>query len=226
MNRLRNKILNENFQPVIKSSKPYKRLDFSASNSELIKQEFESTNQFSEYVFQIMLEENRKIGVGGYGEKRIIYSKLRHFGAGNAEARDLHLGTDIWADEGTIVYAPLNGYIHSFAFNNHEGDYGPTIILRHQVDNNTFFTLYGHLSQSSLEGIEVGQEFKAGQVIGSIGNLPENGNWPPHLHFQIIEEIGSYIGDYPGVCHKKDSDYYFQNCPNPNLILRIAENNA
>lgn len=225
MKKLQNLLQKSHFKPVIQTNKIYEKLDFSSKNLDLVNMQFENVVQFSDYVFQEMLLKNHKIGIGGYGEKRVIYLKLKHFSGGEANARDLHLGTDIWTDAGTPIYAPLKGHIHSFAFNNHQGDYGPTIILRHQIENIPFFTLYGHLSLSTLEGLRINQVFEAGQILGTLGNFPENGNWPPHLHFQIIAEMGNYDGDYPGVCHEKDSAYFFQNCPNPNFILKIAENN-
>jgi len=41
------------------------------------------------------------------------------------------------------------------------------------------------------------------------------------LHFQIIKDIKDYKGDYPGVCAAKDLKYYKNNCPNPNLLLKL-----
>ncbi len=216
---------NHLFVPIIQETKPCRKLDFSADNTTLAKQKFENVGQFSEYVFQDLLSNNEYMGIGGYRENRVIYSKLQHFGGGEIDARNLHLGTDIWANAGTVVFAPMDGTIHSFHYNNHEGDYGPTIILKHQLDNHCFYTLYGHLSLDSIVAIKRNQLIKAGTALGQIGDYPENGNWPAHLHFQIIEDIGSFQGDYPGVCNQKDSDYFFQNCPNPNLILKVAENN-
>ncbi len=52
-------------------------------------------------------------------------------------------------------------------------------------------------------------------------NFPENGDWPPHLHFQIISEIGEYKGDFPGVSSVENREYFLRICPDPNLILRI-----
>ncbi|MEP6913389.1 MAG: response regulator, partial [bacterium] len=46
-----------------------------------------------------------------------------------------------------------------------------------------------------------------------------NGDWPPHLHFQIIEDMRVHEGDYPGVCSISERAKYLNNCPNPDLIL-------
>ena len=46
-------------------------------------------------------------------------------------------------------------------------DYGPVIILRHETDDGTeFFTLYGHLSRESLDGLDVGTRSRR-RAIGS-----------------------------------------------------------
>ena len=51
----------------------------------------------------------------------------------------------------------------------------------------------------------------------------ENGNWPPHLHFQIIEDMELKEGDYPGVCTSANREKYLANCPNPDLILTLMQ---
>jgi murein DD-endopeptidase MepM/ murein hydrolase activator NlpD len=63
--------------------------------------------------------------------------------------------------------------------------------------------------------------FKKGQQIATLGDASVNGDYSPHLHFQIIKNIGDYFGDYPGVCSKTDLNFYLDNCPNPNLLLKI-----
>ena len=52
--------------------------------------------------------------------------------------------------------------------------------------------------------------------------MKENGDYPPHLHFQIILDIENFYGDYPGVCSENDLKYYSQNCPDPNLVLKLS----
>jgi murein DD-endopeptidase MepM/ murein hydrolase activator NlpD len=212
------------FVPVINASKPYKRLDFSESNKALQQRDLSDTEIFSQFVFEEMLESNSFIGIGGYNENRIIYRQRAHFSEDEAKPRSIHLGTDIWTDAGELVYAPLNATIHSFAFNDHYGDYGPTIILTHELAGTTFFTLYGHLSLDSLDGLYVGKKINAGEKLASIGPYPENGDWPPHLHFQIIGDMGNHQGDFPGVSSIENQEHYLSTCPDPNLLLRILEN--
>lgn len=208
------------FEKVISSEKPYRKLDFSESNQDLLAQNLTETSVFSDYVFDVMLSKNQFIGIGGYDENRVIYRQRDHF-TNQENARSIHLGIDIWAEAGELIYAPLNGIIHSFAFNNNPGDYGPTIILKHELKEIEFYTLYGHLSLESLDGLYEGKQFAAGEKIAAIGNFPENGDWPPHLHFQVVSEIGKYKGDFPGVSSIENRENFLRSCPDPNLILRI-----
>lgn len=209
------------FSAIVQNGKPYRKLDFTAGNSDLLTRDLSETADFSNYVFGEMLSENTFNGIGGYAEDRVIYRHRKHFNANAEKPRSIHLGVDIWAEPGTPLYAPLDATVHSFAFNDHYGDYGPTIILTHELAGTTFFTLYGHLSLGSLEGLYDGKSIREGERFASIGPYPENGDWPPHLHFQVIRDMGSYRGDFPGVCNAADQEYYLNLCPDPELILRI-----
>ena len=148
-----------------------------------------------------------------------------HFNSDD-EPRRLHLGVDIWADAGTPVFAAFDGFVHSFADNNHFGDYGPTIILEHDLNGLKLFSLYGHLRRVDLEPLVKGEIIKAGQQIGAFGNNIENGSWPPHLHFQLMFDIGGYVGDYPGVGYFSKQADYLQNIPGPALVLRFPQKNV
>ena len=139
------------------------------------------------------------------------------------EARSVHLGMDIWGPAGTKLYAPLGGVVHSFAFNDNFGDYGATIILQHQLDRITFHTLYGHLGLSDIAGLNEGSYVIRGQTIGHFGEAKENGNWPPHLHFQVIKDMELKEGDYPGVCSLSERQKYLLNCPNADLVLGMMK---
>lgn len=209
------------FSAIVQNGKPYRKLDFTAGNSDLLTRDLSETADFSNYVLGEMLSENTFNGIGGYAEDRVIYRHRKHFNANAEKPRSIHLGVDIWAEAGTPLYAPLDATVHSFAFNDHYGDYGPTISLAHELAGTTFFTLYGHLSLGSLEGLYDGKSIREGERFASIGPYPENGDWPPHLHFQVIRDMGSYRGDFPGVCNAADRGYYLNLCPDPELILRI-----
>ena len=158
---------------------------------------------------------------GGYLEERNLYRRSLHFKNETIEERNIHIGIDLWTQAGTAVVCPLDGWIHSFKNNDAVGDYGPTIILKHQLENSIFYTLYGHLSLESIQNLKIGTFFKKGEQLARLGDSSENGDYAPHLHFQIIKNIGNYMGDYPGVCSKSDLDFYKENCPNPNLLLKI-----
>jgi len=60
-------------------------------------------------------------------------------------------------------------------------------------------------------------------VFTEFGMRFENGNWPPHLHFQIIIDIGNWQGDYPGVCKFSERERWLQNCPDPDIILQLKQ---
>lgn len=212
------------FHEIIRNNKPYKKLDFTAGNEDLMARDLSETSIFSDYVFNELLAGNTFNGIGGYGEDRVIYRHRKHFTQHSEKPRSIHLGVDIWTDAGEPLYSPLDGTVHSFAFNDHYGDYGPTIILSHELPGVSFFTLYGHLSLGSLENLYTGKPIKGGERFASVGPYPENGDWPPHLHFQIISEIGDYLGDFPGVSSVQDRNYYLALCPDPDLILRINSN--
>lgn len=211
------------FQPVVLFNPASERLlsmDFTAANTTLTPEILDDTTLFCQYVEQELEKHHCRFGIGGYAEHRTIYARSAHFDTGG-EPRRLHLGIDIWGPAGTPVYAPLNGEVHSFRFNDVRGDYGATIILRHQLEDYTFHTLYGHLSLSDLEGLYKNRQIAAGELIAHLGDIKENGQWPPHLHFQVITDMEGYSGDYPGVCRYSEKARYLANCPDPDLILQM-----
>jgi murein DD-endopeptidase MepM/ murein hydrolase activator NlpD len=113
--------------------------------------------------------------------------------------------------------------VHSFAYNAAAGDYGATIILQHQIEMVTFYTLYGHLSLDDIAALRKGMYITRGQCVGHFGQPNENGNWPPHLHFQIIKDLYRKEGDFPGVCTPADAALYLNNSPQPDLILQLNQ---
>lgn len=196
------------------------RLDFSPSNTDLESLDLSNTAAFDEYVSQQIKNSGSKYGVGGYLEHRAIYRRSTVFATAEADFRNIHLGVDIWTSAGAPIFSPMEGTVHSFQDNTGFGNYGATIILEHKLSEKKLYSLYGHLFLSDLEGLEIGQEIKSGELLARVGPYPENGDWPPHLHFQLIWDLKGNRGDFPGVCAKREMDQYKTICPDPNLILR------
>lgn len=193
-------------------------IDLSVNNRELYEIQELNSSSLTKYIEKKIREARAECGIGGYAEDRLVYRRSKHFGEGE-NARSIHLGVDIWCSANTPVFAPFDATIHSFKNNDNFGDYGPTIILEHKIENTIFYTLYGHLSGASLQKSKVKKSIKKGEKFAVLGTEDENGNWPPHLHFQIITDMQGRKGDFPGVASQKEKEEYLALCPNPNLIL-------
>jgi len=194
--------------------------DFTEANRELAHLDINDVSGFTEYLFESISGAEIPVGIGRYDEDRVLYRHSPLFD-GTAERRSVHLGIDLFVVEGTEVMTPLLGTVHSAADNAGLGNYGPTVILRHELEGIEFHTLYGHLSRRSIEELGPGARLEAGDPVGEVGDLQENGSWPPHLHFQIITDSVEGVVDYPGVAAPSDLDRYLELCPDPNLILGI-----
>jgi peptidoglycan LD-endopeptidase LytH len=195
------------------------RFDLTANNHELNADILGDVSRFSQWIRRKLTDNHCRYGIGGYMELRTIYDNREQFRTDGQERRNLHLGVDIWGDEDTPVYAPLKGKIHSFQDNNHFGDYGPTIILEHDLDGLILYSLYGHLSRKNLIGLTVGQPITAGQLIANLGDVHENGNWPPHLHFQLVLDMMGCWGDFPGACKASEKEKYLGVIPDAGMVL-------
>jgi len=168
----------------------------------------------------VAIDTSKQILAGGYAEDRAVYeTELFDEPEGR---RTVHLGLDIFADAGAEICTPLAGRVHSSQINDGPGNYGPTLILEHALAPGlVFHTLYGHLSRDSLKGLKPGAAFMPGEPIASLGTKRENGDWPPHLHFQILLDIGKARGDYPGVCRRSEQAQWLAICPDPRPLLGL-----
>jgi murein DD-endopeptidase MepM/ murein hydrolase activator NlpD len=88
-------------------------------------------------------------------------------------SRRFHSGVDIGAPAGAPVVATANGSVISAGWN---GGYGKAVIIQH---NGVQQTLYGHLSEIS---VQAGQVITQGTVIGLVGSTGNSTG--PHLHFE------------------------------------------
>ena len=203
-------------------NKDFVSIDLSVKNKALDLFDISVSNNLDSFINDFIQERKAKVAFGGYLEKRSLYKRSTYFKNESKEnERNIHLGVDLWCNAFTPVFAPLDATVHSFNNNTNFGDYGPTIILKHSINNVEFYTLYGHLSTDSISNLYVGKTIKKDEKIGVLGTADVNGDYPPHLHFQIIKDMQGFVGDYPGVCSKTDLAFYKINCPDPNILLKL-----
>jgi len=87
----------------------------------------------------------------------------------------MHTGIDFTARIGTPIYVTGDGTVVKAEFN--FGGYGRTVVVDHGFG---FSTLYAHLH--SID-VEVGDEVRRGDIIGTVGNSGRSVG--PHLHYEV-----------------------------------------
>jgi 4-aminobutyrate aminotransferase-like enzyme/Ser/Thr protein kinase RdoA (MazF antagonist) len=217
------------FAPVMGSDlgqAPLAVFDLSVGSLEIPRPEVvQDPPAFSDHVDALMAAEGARFGIGRYDEPRLVYvtELFRHASNWQDENRTVHLGIDLFCEAGSPVFAPLDGTVHSAANNAAAGDYGPTIVIEHVAEDGSvrFFTLYGHLSVESLDGMTPGRRVKAGEQIARLGDIAVNGGWPPHLHFQVVADMLGRLGEFPGVAAPRERDLWLSLCPDPNVIVGV-----
>lgn len=86
-----------------------------------------------------------------------------------------HYGTDLRLSIGDTVRSVFDGIVRMAQYDRY--GYGHYVLVRHY---NGLETLYGHLSKRK---VSVGQEVRAGELIGLGGNTGRSTG--PHLHFEV-----------------------------------------
>lgn len=156
-------------------------------------------------------------GIGRYNEERRGMYTNELFQEANGP-RTIHMGIDIAAPVGFSVHAFYAGEIFLVGNNDAPGDYGHTVITKHELGNEVLYALHGHLAKKSIEARGPGQKFSAGEIIGWIGDRHENGGWNPHLHFQLCLEKPAKC-DLPGVVSASQREAALKTYPDPRLVL-------
>jgi len=172
-------------------------------------------------VQRVLADYGAQVGVGGYDEARVMYDWGTE--TGWTERRTVHIGLDVSVAPGTALFAPLDGVVHAFAHADAHHDYGPMIVLRHEIPDAVaipFYTLYGHLTLDSLEGLTVGQRIAKGQLFARVGAAPINGDWWPHVHVQIVTDMLDVTCNVDGVCRPSQRTVWRSLCPDPNLLVQ------
>ncbi len=108
-----------------------------------------------------------------------------------AQGFTYHLGIDFNVRESARVHSPTIGKVvqvwHDADTN---GGWGGRLIIELK---RRLYLVVAHLDRIFAGE---GQRVRQGQVLGTIGGPPENGNWHPHLHVQLVrgsfEDIDGY----------------------------------
>ena len=223
----KNKFSANELFPTVKKNKFYK-IDLSVGSKWIGgRKEIEDLDLFQFKIEKLQKEYPDQIIAGGYLEPRSIYSSNSYDKIGNfgSESRTIHLGLDFWLPPGTKVNSMFDGEVVTAINDKGNKEYGGLLIIKHKVEDFEFYTLYGHNTVSSVLKNKIGARIKKGDVIAEIADYPENGNWAPHLHFQIMLSKLNYKTDFPGVCYYNQIEIWKDLCPNPNLLFRSADLN-
>lgn len=153
-------------------------------------------------------------GIGRYNEQRTNMYDTPLFDS----RRNIHMAIDVWYNADAPVYSFWEGTVAYKQENDNAGDYGPTIVIKYELNDQTLFSLYGHLSRKSLDMVTVGENVNKGQQIATLGDESVNGGWAPHLHFQLAHQDPGEA-DMPGVVAEEDHEEALQNYPDPRTIL-------
>ena len=220
----KNEFLVSDLFPTINKNEVH-HIDLSVSSKWIGHQEdFNNLDLFQFKIDQLQKEIPNKIIAGGYLEPRAIYTSNTYDKVGNhgKESRSIHLGVDFWLPAKTPVHALFDGEVVIAVNDKGDKEYGGLVVLKHQQKDFHFYTLYGHNTIESVLKHNIGDNIIKGEKIAELGNYPENGNWAPHLHFQILLSLFNFKIDFPGVAYLKQINVWKSICPDPNLLFKSA----
>ncbi len=116
------------------------------------------------------------------------------------ERRVHHLGLDLSCPQARPVYTPLAATVRSVEIEAVPLGYGGLIALEHEPEGcPPFITLWGHMAHEAVSRLKPGDRLAAGELVGHMGDMHENGGWTPHLHFQISTDTSLSAAEILGV---------------------------
>ncbi len=172
--------------------------------------------QLNAHIFETLAHHNRPWGVCGYLEQRSLL--LADCPQMVQEGRFFHLGLDVILPLDTPLLAPLDGTVVEAYYEEGKGNYGGLVLLGHEINGETFYSLYGHLNRNKLPA--VGTRIERGTSFAYVGDFSENGDWFYHTHVQILTEKAYRQGWISkGYCSQEYLPVIHEYCPNPCFLI-------
>jgi len=192
--------------------------DFSSSNENIENYDTENFQNFQNAVFDELKRNSKTWGIGKYLEERATL--LRNYQQITKEQRFFHLGLDVICEENSSLYAPIDSRVEMAGKEEGVGNYGGYIMLKHSINNGTFYSFYGHLNSNHL--VKEGQNLMAGEIFGKLGIGSDSGGWFTHTHLQIITEDAFNQGLFlKGYIDKNNLENVENLFPSPYFLFRF-----
>lgn len=153
------------------------------------------------YRLSVRVEPSLHFPVAGRG----MESVGSFFGDPRDGGRRVHRGVDIFAPRGTPVLAAADGIVLAVDTTNVGGR-----VVWQRTSDGRYGLYYAHLDQQLVQS---GQEIRAGDAIGRVGNTGNARTTPPHLHFGVY-------GRREGAL---DPWYFIAPVPSPNPRAPITD---
>ena len=158
--------------------------DFSSNNPKTLEYNASDFKQFNCMIFDELDKSSHQWGIGRYLEER--KNMLRNYPNIVEEKRYYHLGLDVIVPFDTPMFSPLDAEVFKIGKETKVGNYGGYIILKHEINEVVFYSLYGHLKTPHL--VSSGEKVQAGQEFARIGEESDSGGWFCHVHLQILTQ--------------------------------------
>jgi murein DD-endopeptidase MepM/ murein hydrolase activator NlpD len=147
------------------------------------------------------------------------------FVAGSYEGRTFldpsnHLGEDSAHDHHDAIHAIASGVVR---YASTATGYGRVVVVEHRLpDGNLICSIYGHLcGHSGYPLISKGTAVRAGDVLGYIGDVHENGDGREHLHLGLRK--GAYDGTFCGYVRRPECTPRHYEEPTPFIEKRSGK---
>ncbi|MDL2211937.1 M23 family metallopeptidase, partial [Erysipelotrichaceae bacterium OttesenSCG-928-M19] len=111
-----------------------------------------------------------------------------------------HPGIDLANKTGTKLKSPGKGVVLVRSYDS--GGYGNYVVTAHQVGNDTYTFIYGHMSKQAATGSTISK----GQTVGYMGSTGNSTG--PHVHVEIFKHKNKSLSKVVST-YKKNYDIYF-----------------